>query len=76
MFKVTLEWSTTDDDRTCRSCKTMEGRVITLNQARGLILHTSCIREDGCRCTLILRFEPKAADQLAAVFGNASSAAT
>jgi SPP1 gp7 family putative phage head morphogenesis protein len=40
------EWSTAGDDRVCEECHPMEGKVFSVDQARGMIpLHPNC------RCT-------------------------
>ncbi len=38
-----VEWSTAGDDRVCPQCATMEGKVFTIDRARGKIpLHPNC----------------------------------
>lgn len=45
---VAVEWSTAGDDRVCPRCAPMEGVVLKIKEARGLIpLHPNC------RCSLI-----------------------
>lgn len=40
---VKVEWSTAQDDRVCPECEQMEGKVFTIDEARGLIpLHPNC----------------------------------
>lgn len=45
---VMVEWSTAGDDRVCPICKPLEGVVLTIDEARGLIP-----RHPNCRCTWI-----------------------
>lgn len=41
--EVQSEFTTAHDDRVCRKCKALEGRVYTLSEARGLIpVHPNC----------------------------------
>jgi len=45
---VRAEWSTAGDDRVCPQCMDMEGKVFTLDKARGLIpLHPNCVLGDS-----------------------------
>lgn len=38
-----VEWSTAGDDAVCPRCQEMEGKIFTIDEARGLIpLHTNC----------------------------------
>lgn len=47
-LSIMAEWSTAGDDRVCPQCEAMEGKVFTLDEARGMIpLHPNC------RCTWI-----------------------
>lgn len=42
-LKVLVEWSTAGDDRVCPQCADKEGKVMTLDEARGIIpLHPNC----------------------------------
>ncbi len=43
---VMVEWGTADDDRVCKVCQPLEGVVLTMDEAKGLIP-----RHPGCRCT-------------------------
>jgi len=43
---VMAEWSTAGDDRVCELCASLEGVVMTVKEARGLIP-----RHPNCRCT-------------------------
>lgn len=45
---VMVEWSTAGDDRVCPLCQPLEGVVMTIQEARGLIP-----RHPQCRCTYI-----------------------
>lgn len=41
--EVEAEWSTAGDSRVCPDCQSMEGRLFTLREARGMIpLHPNC----------------------------------
>lgn len=41
--KVFAEWSTAGDDRVCPKCQPMDGRILKIEEARGLIpLHPRC----------------------------------
>lgn len=46
--QVLAEWSTAGDDRVCALCEGLEGQVLTVEQAKGLIP-----RHPNCRCTWI-----------------------
>ena len=40
---VLAEWSTAGDDRVCPQCSSLEGQILTIKEARGLIpLHPNC----------------------------------
>lgn len=42
-LNVDVEWSTAGDDRVCPQCEEMEGKIFTVDEARGLIpLHPNC----------------------------------
>lgn len=45
---VAVEWSTAGDDRVCEDCEPMEGVVLKLSEASGMIP-----RHPNCRCTWI-----------------------
>lgn len=45
---VQVEWSTTGDDRVCPLCQPLEGIVITLDEAKGMLP-----RHPNCRCSWI-----------------------
>lgn len=45
---VMAEWSTAGDDRVCPACEALEGAVMTLREARGIIP-----RHTNCRCTFL-----------------------
>jgi len=45
---VLAEWSTAGDDRVCPLCEPLEGKIYTMQEARGLIP-----RHPNCRCTWI-----------------------
>lgn len=45
---VMAEWSTAGDDRVCPICQPLEGVIMTVDEARGLIP-----RHPNCRCTWI-----------------------
>jgi len=45
---VMAEWSTAGDDRVCGLCSDLEGVVITVREARGIIP-----RHPNCRCTYV-----------------------
>lgn len=45
---VMAEWSTAGDDRVCPQCQPLEGTVMTIKEARGIIP-----RHPQCRCTFI-----------------------
>ena len=45
---VMAEWSTAGDDRVCPQCQPLEGTVMTIKEARGIIP-----RHPQCRCTWI-----------------------
>lgn len=47
--KVAVEWRTAGDDRVCEKCQPLEGIVLTIKEARGLLP-----RHPECRCA----FEP------------------
>ena len=47
-IKILAEWSTAGDDRVCPLCLPMDGRILTIKEARGTIpLHPNC------RCVFI-----------------------
>jgi len=42
-IKVLAEWSTAGDDRVCKQCEKLQGKVFTLDEIEGMIpLHPSC----------------------------------
>lgn len=43
---VTVEWSTAEDNHVCKLCKPLEGIVLTIKEARGMIP-----RHPRCRCS-------------------------
>ena len=45
---VMAEWSTVGDDRVCELCEDLEGAIMTIDEARGLIP-----RHPNCRCAWI-----------------------
>jgi len=66
---VLAEWSTAGDDRVCERCGAMEGQLLTIEEARGMIpIHPRC------RCTWIPSTVARAKDRkknlLAAVKGS------
>jgi SPP1 gp7 family putative phage head morphogenesis protein len=52
---VQAEWLTAGDDRVCDLCEMMEGEVLTIEEARGLIP-----RHPNCRCCWVPTTEKKA----------------
>lgn len=45
---VEVEWSTTGDDKVCPLCEDMEGKVFTVEEARGMIpRHPNCLPGDA-----------------------------
>lgn len=47
-LNIMAEWSTAGDDRVCEQCAPLEGVVLTIKEARGMIP-----RHPNCRCTWI-----------------------
>ena len=47
-IKIMAEWSTAGDDRVCPQCSPLEGTVMTIKEARGIIP-----RHPNCRCAWI-----------------------
>lgn len=45
---VAVEWATAGDHRVCRACESLEGVVLSLDEARGLIP-----RHPNCRCAFL-----------------------
>ncbi len=45
---VMVEWSTAGDDRVCPLCEALDGMVLTIREARGLIP-----RHSSCRCSFL-----------------------
>jgi SPP1 gp7 family putative phage head morphogenesis protein len=45
---VMVEWSTAGDDRVCEECESMEGKIMDIDDAHGMIpVHPNC------RCAFI-----------------------
>lgn len=51
--QATVEWDTAGDGKVCKLCKVLDGVVLTIQQARGLIP-----RHVGCRCCWGIVVEP------------------
>ncbi len=45
---VTVEWSTTGDEKVCPACEDLEGVILKIDEARGMLP-----RHPGCRCSWI-----------------------
>lgn len=52
---IMAEWSTAGDDRVCPLCRPLQGVVLTVKEARGLLP-----RHPNCRCAFIPAFDDEA----------------